>query len=120
MTSDPGSVVGGAGRAEPLPADLPSGRASPPPEGGPFKPQCERCSAPLAIDSEAYVCGYACTWCRSCAEGFRWVCPNCQGALHQRPRTSAKSGEIGAKGRSGATVPGIPRSRLPSRASASG
>jgi DNA-binding HxlR family transcriptional regulator len=51
-----------------------------------YKDRCEKCKTALAPDSEAYVCSYACTWCRPCTEGFHWRCPNCQGALHPRPR----------------------------------
>jgi DNA-binding HxlR family transcriptional regulator len=51
-----------------------------------YKEACEKCAAPLTVDAEAYICSYACTWCRSCAERFAWRCPNCQGQLQPRAR----------------------------------
>jgi uncharacterized protein len=63
-----------------------------PPKVVMYKDQCEKCRTPLTSDAEAYVCSYECTWCRSCAEGFGWACPNCNGRLHPRPRLSAASG----------------------------
>jgi len=57
-----------------------------PPKVAMYKDHCEKCRTGLAADSEAYVCSYECTWCRSCAEGFGWRCPNCQGRLQPRPR----------------------------------
>src|SRR5919198_559896 len=47
---------------------------------------CERCSAPLELDSEAFICSYECTWCRQCAADLSHVCPNCGGELVRRPR----------------------------------
>lgn len=49
-----------------------------------YKDRCERCGRRLEPSGEAYVCSHACTWCRSCAAGFLWRCPNCEGELRQR------------------------------------
>jgi hypothetical protein len=50
---------------------------------------CEGCGAPLAPGGEAYICSYECTFCGSCAEDRRFVCPNCGGELVARPKRSA-------------------------------
>ena len=47
---------------------------------------CERCGAELAPDGGAFICSYECTFCRSCAEGMDFVCPNCSGELVSRPK----------------------------------
>jgi uncharacterized protein len=51
-----------------------------------MRPECERCGAALAPDSDAVICSYECTFCRSCAEGMAHVCPNCGGELVARPK----------------------------------
>lgn len=52
-----------------------------------MKPQCERCSAPLEPNAQAYICSFECTFCPTCStQVFRHVCPNCQGELVLRPR----------------------------------
>jgi hypothetical protein len=51
-----------------------------------LKPACERCSAALAPDGEAYICSYECTFCGGCTTELRGVCPNCGGDLVRRPR----------------------------------
>lgn len=53
-----------------------------------LKPNCECCNRDLAADStEAMICSFECTFCRTCAEtrlpGGR--CPNCTGELVRRP-----------------------------------
>jgi hypothetical protein len=50
---------------------------------------CERCLKTLAIDGEAYICSYECTFCGACAKEMGSVCPNCQGNLVERPRRAA-------------------------------
>jgi hypothetical protein len=30
-----------------------------------MKPVCERCSAPLAVTAEAFICSYECTFCKA-------------------------------------------------------
>jgi len=47
---------------------------------------CERCRTALAIDGEAYICSYECTFCALCAGDLMMVCPNCNGELLRRPR----------------------------------
>jgi hypothetical protein len=47
---------------------------------------CERCGAALAPDGAAFICSYECTFCRSCAQGMDFVCPNCSGELVARPK----------------------------------
>ncbi|MBM3950299.1 MAG: DUF1272 domain-containing protein [Rhodospirillales bacterium] len=52
-----------------------------------LRPNCECCDKDLPPDStEALICSYECTFCRTCAEtklGGR--CPNCGGGLVSRP-----------------------------------
>ncbi|MBA3423559.1 MAG: DUF1272 domain-containing protein [Rubrobacter sp.] len=47
---------------------------------------CERCGTVLAEDGSAFICSHECTFCESCAEEMRRVCPNCGGELVRRPR----------------------------------
>jgi hypothetical protein len=47
---------------------------------------CERCDAALALQGEARICSFECTFCVSCAEGMDGVCPNCNGELVARPK----------------------------------
>ena len=56
-----------------------------------MKPGCERCSADLAVDGEAYICSYECTFCRTCTVGMNHRCPNCGGELVVRPRRAPPS-----------------------------
>jgi len=51
-----------------------------------MKPACERCNAGLALDGEARICSYECTFCAPCAEAMQHHCPNCGGELVPRPR----------------------------------
>ena len=50
---------------------------------------CERCGAPLALDGEAFICSFECTWCATCTEAMEHVCPNCNGELVRRPKRAA-------------------------------
>ncbi|HWZ56671.1 MAG TPA: DUF1272 domain-containing protein [Verrucomicrobiae bacterium] len=56
-----------------------------------MKPACERCGRSLAIDAEAAICSYECTFCVDCAAEMLRVCPNCQGELVPRPRRKAST-----------------------------
>jgi hypothetical protein len=47
---------------------------------------CERCSAALVAEADAYICSYECTFCHDCAAVLEHVCPNCGGELVRRPR----------------------------------
>ena len=51
-----------------------------------MKKNCMRCEMRLAEDSAAYICSYECTFCTSCFNDFRGICPNCSGELVSRPR----------------------------------
>src|SRR5580765_1589359 len=52
-----------------------------------LRPTCENCNAPLPPNStEAMICSFECTFCRSCVEGvLQNVCPNCGGGFSNRP-----------------------------------
>lgn len=52
-----------------------------------MRPNCEACDKDLPPNaSDAYICSFECTFCRSCAETrFDNVCPNCGGNLVHRP-----------------------------------
>ena len=56
-----------------------------------LRPGCECCDRNLPPDSsDAMICSFECTFCRSCATtvlGGR--CPNCGGELVSRPRRPA-------------------------------
>ena len=50
---------------------------------------CERCNHALAVDGEAFICSYECTFCGACTQEMQSVCPNCAGELLRRPRRKA-------------------------------
>ncbi len=52
-----------------------------------LKPSCECCDRDLPPEStEAMICTFECTFCKSCAElTLQHVCPNCGGNLVERP-----------------------------------
>lgn len=52
---------------------------------------CERCHNHLAVDGEAIICSYECTFCPSCDAAMSSVCPNCGGELVRRPRRAASA-----------------------------
>lgn len=56
-----------------------------------LRPGCECCDRDLPPDStEARVCSFECTFCRTCAEDvLHGRCPNCGGELVPRPRRPA-------------------------------
>jgi len=68
-----------------------------------YKDHCERCRVDLAVSSEAYICSFECTWCRTCAEGFEWRCPNCKEPLRTRPALNSPDPE-----RRGSKAPDLP------------
>jgi hypothetical protein len=52
-----------------------------------MRTECERCGVALADDGDAVViCSYECTFCRSCGDAMKSVCPNCGGELVARPK----------------------------------
>lgn len=52
-----------------------------------IRPSCENCDKALPPNStEAMICSFECTFCRSCAlDLLENVCPNCGGGLSERP-----------------------------------
>ncbi|MCZ2497569.1 DUF1272 domain-containing protein [Xylophilus sp. Kf1] len=56
-----------------------------------MRPGCECCDRDLPPDSaDARICSFECTFCRDCTDGrLAGVCPNCGGALLQRPARPA-------------------------------
>ncbi len=52
-----------------------------------LRPTCEHCNIELPADStEAMICTYECTFCRTCAlDVLENVCPNCGGGFSPRP-----------------------------------
>src|SRR5882762_25027 len=63
-----------------------------------LRPSCENCDIALPPDStEAMICTFECTFCRSCVENILGnVCPNCGGgfcARPVRPKRNWKSGD---------------------------
>src|SRR5215468_1556841 len=52
-----------------------------------LRPTCENCNKALPPDStEAMICSFECTFCRSCAETILGnVCPTCGGGFSPRP-----------------------------------
>ena len=58
-----------------------------------LRPSCECCDRDLPpASTEAMICSFECTFCRSCAESvLDSRCPNCGGELVRRPiRPAAK------------------------------
>ena len=51
-----------------------------------MRPVCERCSARLDANGEAFICSFECSFCAACSEVLRAICPNCSGELVRRPR----------------------------------
>ena len=51
-----------------------------------MKPSCERCRAGLAMEGDARICSFECTFCAACAAALEGRCPNCGGELVARPR----------------------------------
>jgi hypothetical protein len=52
-----------------------------------LRPNCECCNRDLPPQStEAMICTFECTFCRSCTDGvLKGRCPNCGGELVRRP-----------------------------------
>ena len=55
-----------------------------------MKEECERCHSKLAVDKEAFICTYECTFCPDCTGMMGAVCPNCGGELVPRPTPPVK------------------------------
>lgn len=58
-----------------------------------LRPNCEHCNKALPPDStEAMICTYECTFCKTCVESvLDNVCPNCGGGFCQRPNRPANN-----------------------------
>ena len=63
-----------------------------------MKASCERCSAPLGLSDQAYICSYECTYCPECTEALKQECPNCQGNLVLRPLRRTSPTEVSRPG----------------------
>lgn len=52
-----------------------------------LRPSCENCNKALPADStQAMICSYECTFCKSCVDTvLNNVCPNCGGGFCARP-----------------------------------
>ncbi len=55
-----------------------------------MRPDCESCGKDLPVDQAgALICSFECTFCDGCnSEKLHGICPNCGGALSQRPTRS--------------------------------
>ena len=51
-----------------------------------MREKCEGCGRELALDAEAFICSFECTFCPDCTNGMAATCPNCGGELLARPR----------------------------------
>jgi organic hydroperoxide reductase OsmC/OhrA len=56
-----------------------------------MKASCERCSAPIELAAQAWICSFECTFCATCAGERAFTCTNCGGELVQRPRRGRMS-----------------------------
>ena len=58
-----------------------------------LRPTCEHCNRQLPPEStEAMICSFECTFCRSCAiEVLANVCPNCGGGFSARPHRPSRN-----------------------------
>lgn len=52
-----------------------------------IRTNCENCNTSLLPNNElAMICGFECTFCKSCVEKILHnVCPNCGGGFEKRP-----------------------------------
>lgn len=51
-----------------------------------LRPTCEGCDRDLPpAATDAMICSYECTWCTTCVDRLRNVCPNCGGGFTPRP-----------------------------------
>lgn len=58
-----------------------------------MRTRCEKCERSLALDSEAFICSYECTFCADCTQAMQHLCPNCGGELVPRPKRKGKTDE---------------------------
>lgn len=51
-----------------------------------LRPNCECCNRDLPpASTQAMICTFECTFCRTCVEALGGRCPNCGGNFVQRP-----------------------------------
>ncbi|MDA0708258.1 MAG: DUF1272 domain-containing protein [Proteobacteria bacterium] len=52
-----------------------------------LRPNCENCDKDLLAEAtDAIICTFECTFCKSCVETvYKEVCPNCGGNFTPRP-----------------------------------
>ncbi|MBV9574942.1 MAG: DUF1272 domain-containing protein [Acidobacteriales bacterium] len=55
-----------------------------------MKNRCEKCNTVLAVEAEAFICSYECTFCPECFSKMLGKCMNCSGELVRRPRRKAQ------------------------------
>jgi hypothetical protein len=55
-----------------------------------MRDHCEKCEHALAMNGEAFICSYECTFCAACAHAMERICPNCGGELVPRPKRKVK------------------------------
>lgn len=53
-----------------------------------LKPACEKCSAALPPEADAFICTYECTFCPFGTSAMENIRPNRGGELVPRPRRS--------------------------------
>ena len=55
-----------------------------------MRENCEKCETALGWQAPACICSYECTFCSTCSEGMKNICPNCGGELVSRPKRQPK------------------------------
>ncbi|MFY7992343.1 MAG: DUF1272 domain-containing protein [Bacteriovoracaceae bacterium] len=60
-----------------------------------MKNKCEKCLCGLSSSSDASICSFECTFCKSCTEALISICPNCDGELVARPRKTVSPPVVG-------------------------
>jgi hypothetical protein len=55
---------------------------------------CERCGTALEDGDIAFIYGYECTFCATCASAIDHARPNCGGELVARPRRSEGAASV--------------------------
>lgn len=56
-----------------------------------MRDRCEKCEQALALNGEAFICSYECTFCADCMQVMQRICPNCKGELVLRPKRTLKN-----------------------------
>ena len=50
-----------------------------------MRTQCGNCKNKLDERSPIFICSYECTYCNTCTQNMKHVCPKCDGNLTERP-----------------------------------